>query len=190
MSLKIAFDTIPDPDNLRSYVAFDEKTRIVGITERLKSILGIMIHEMEDRKEVMAKLKEIGPNTKDIFEKTTSEDGKKLEYYYGIDLKALMIADVELPKELKEATARQEAVKKENDTKQMQIDKIKELARGLVVESKNKLPFEVALEFIQMEFGKGNVKKEIHKYDLGRGTQEIVLKFLDKLPELLNARRP
>ncbi|MBI4992443.1 MAG: hypothetical protein HZB99_04470 [Candidatus Harrisonbacteria bacterium] len=189
ISLKVAFDLIPDVNNLRGYIAFDERTRIAGITERIKSILSNLIREMKDREEVMAKFKEIGPRVKDIFEQTLSEDGKRLEYYYGIDLKVLMIPDVELPKELKEASIRQEATKKDNETRKLEMTNMKKMAMDLVKASGGTMPLEVAMEIMQLQFGKGNVKKELHRFGLDRGTQEMVLKFLEKIPELINAFR-
>lgn len=190
VSLKTAFDLLPDERYLVEYRRFNAATRITGITERIRAILTQEIRKLKDRDEVMDDFQKLTAEVKRRFEETVSdEDGKPLEQYYGIDLKKLMISDGDLPAALKEATARKEVMAKDNETRQMEMTKFKQMAAAVIAESVKRgspMSFEKAMEFIQLQFGKGNVQKNITLFGLDSGTQEAVKEVLR---EVLNARR-
>ena len=185
LSLKISFDFSPLESHLEEYQRFNSADRLAGITERLKSILAIIIHEYEDRGSVMEKQDVISKEAKNRFEKALSEDGRPLQEYYGVNLKALVIADVGLPQLLKDAQTQREATVKQNETRELEMKKLKEMARALVNESKKagagkEMPFEKAMEIIQLQFGK-NVEKKIHLYGLDRGTQLALVEIIKEV---------
>ena len=138
----------------------------------------------------MDNMKKIGEDAKKIFEETLSENGERLEIYYGTNLAALVVADVELPKELRDAKTRQEAVKKENETRKLEMRNLKQMAADLVSEgfkrTNVKMPFEKAMEIIQLQFGKGNIQKDIKVFGLDKNTLEVFEKIAI---EMANARR-
>ena len=136
--LKIAFDVIPHEDYLTEYMKFNFTTICAAIQERLRSILSVLIHDRPDRETIMGSIKELAAAAEQTFHALQSEDGHHLEEYYGTNLKALMIADVALPKELKDAQTRREVVLKENEIRKLEMENLKKMAGTLVQESEKK----------------------------------------------------
>jgi hypothetical protein len=175
--LEIAFDVIPDQRHLLEFRRFDSATRLNGIKERIEAILSVEIRKLRNRDEVMDSLIKLADTVKQRFEEAESEDRKLLEEYYGVNLKKLMISDVDLPAALKEAATRKEVMEKDNQTRQMEMAKLKQMAVALVKESEKRgslMPFEKAMEIVQLQFGKGNVTKNVHIVGVDRGTQELL----------------
>src|SRR3989344_4628703 len=177
VSLKIVFDVMPDERHLLEFRRFDFATRLSGITERITSILTIEIRKLKDRDAVMDSYKALAEEVKKRFEEAFSEDGKRLEEYYGVNLKKLVISSTDLPPALKEAATAKEVMEKTNQTRGLEMAKLKLMAAALVKESEKQgssMPFEKAMEIVQLQFGKGNVQKNIHVMGLDRGTQELL----------------
>lgn len=176
VSLKIAFDLIPDEKHLIEHRRFDSATRLNGVTERIKAILTKEVRKLKNRDEVMDNYKALADEIKKRFEEAVSEDGKRLEEYYGVNLKNLVISNTDLPPALKEAATAKEVMEKTNQTRGLEMTKLKQMARTLVKESEAKstpMPFEKAMEIVQLQFGKGNVSKDIKIFGLDRGTLEV-----------------
>lgn len=176
VSLKIAFDVIPDKRHLLEFRRFEGLTRLNGITEKIKAILSAEIRKFQGRDAVMDNLEGLAQRIKERFETAESEDRKLLEEYYGVNLKKLIISDVDLPAALKEAATAKEVMEKTNQTRQMEMAKLKQMAAALVKESEKRgspMPLEKAMEIVQLQFGK-NVQKNVHILGLDRGTQELL----------------
>ena len=182
VSLKIVFDVMPDERHLLEFRRFDFATRLSGITERITSILTIEIRKLKDRDAVMDSYKALAEEVKKRFEEAFSEDGKRLEEYYGVNLKKLVISSTDLPPALKEAATAKEVMEKTNQTRGLEMTKLKQMARSLVLEAKkhgSELPYAIAMEIVQLQFGKGNVTKNIHNLGLDRGTLDVVKSVME-----------
>lgn len=104
-----------------------------ALKERLKSIAVPIIVGYRNRKAVMANLQLIAETIKRGFENAKTEDGKmKLQEYYGINLLATMLVEVELPEELKKKIAEREAVKEENKIRAAKMKKTREMALAII----------------------------------------------------------
>lgn len=182
--LKVSFDVIPYAAYLVRYREFDEGTRIAGIKSRLQAILTILVRKKENRDHVMDNVEELAKELKKKFEESVSEDDILLEIYYGVNLKAVMISGMGLPEALKEMAVKQEVTEKENERRKSEMATLKRIARDLVRESKNEMPFQNAMEIVQLQFGK-DVKKNIQIYGLDRGTQKTLEDISKNLSELL-----
>ena len=172
ITLRIAFKLVPITDYLTEYQRFNSEDRLSDIKERIRSILSIKVRKLKNRDAVMDSLKPLGKFTKKCFEKMFSENGKSIEQHYGTNLSSLMISDAALPQELKDAATRREAQEKENETRQMEMDKIRQMAKDLVKESDGTMMYEDALRRIQVQLGKVEDKNET--FGLDKGTQELI----------------
>jgi len=167
----------PLESHLVNFRAFDDDTRTEGIKSKLSSIIFIQTRKMKDREAIMNSIDEIAKNAKLKFEESKTEDSKfSLEQYFGVNLEKLMIKDHGLPDKLVDAAVAEEVTVKENSRRQKEMDKLRELARQMVEDSRGKMPFQTAFEHVQMLFGK-NVNKNIQIYGLDRG----VLKTLEDI---------
>lgn len=108
-----------------------------------------------------------------------SEDDEKIEitldHYYGVELTAVIIADPDFPKELKDAANMREAQEQENERREFELKNLEEISASLVkasVDSGSKMPYEKALETTQIQLGK--VKKDVKIFGLDRGTQDAI----------------
>ena len=184
ISLRISFDEMANEHHLVEFQAFALKDRINGITERIKSILSIEIRKLKNRDAVIDTLKNLAEEAKKNFEEMLSEKSRPLEEYYGTNLKVLTIADVALPQALKDAQVEKEAIVKRNETRQLEMTKMKQMARALVKESGDSMPLQTALEVIQVQFEK--IEKKIQIFGVEKGTQQALT---DILKEVINARK-
>lgn len=164
---------------LSAHQSFDGDSRINGIKEKVNKFLNNLIRKMEDRNAVMDSLEELGIRAKTRFEKAQTEDGVSLQQYFGTNLRSVALSGTELPEELRKAQTEKEAVEKRNETRQLGIKKLKELARMLVKEARDEemdLTFKEALDAVQIEEGK--TKKEIKIFGIEAGSQLVFEKAL------------
>lgn len=181
VSLKITFDMEPDEKHLLEYRRFDAKTRLNGIIERIAGALTIEIRKLKDREEVMDNLLRLAAEIRLSFERLSSNNS---ESYYGIRLKNLMVYEVDLPSELKDAATQREVMQKINFTRQLEMEKLNQLAGTLVEESEKRgsiITFEKAVEILQLQFNQKNVRKDIHAFQLDKGVQEALRTVLQKV---------
>ncbi len=184
IKITTAFIRTPVVDYLDQYIKIDDSKRLKGITERIRAILSILIHEYEDRSAVMKNLDAIAKEMENRFENAKSEeedadDYLNLEKYFGENVQQFVIADTELSPELAAAQAKREAQAKESETRRIEMDNINEMAKKLVLESEergSKMSFETAVQVIQIQLGK--VKKDIKVFGLDRGTQDVIDKIV------------
>lgn len=172
ITLRTNIDEVAHDLHLVDYLSFNDEDRIKSIIERLKSILTIEIRKKKNRDEVMDNLGLIAKTAKETFENALSESGRPLQEYYGVNLKALVIADKDLPKALQDAQVEREAMEKKNETRALEMKTLKKLASEFVKEAERrgeKMSFENALTAVQLQFG-DNVKKEIRLYGIEKGT--------------------
>ncbi len=177
IALKFSFVRKTSVAHLKRYIEIDSAKRRDGIIERVRAIANIIIRKHADRDAVMDDYKQIAADIEHEFEQQESEDKTSLEAYYGENIEQLGIAGAELPAILKEAQTKLEAQVKENETKKLEMDNLKKLASALVAESEkrdSKMSFEKAMEIVQLQLGKGNVKKDITIFGIDRGTQDIL----------------
>lgn len=188
--LKISVEYQPAAQHLIAFCNFDKNQIEKAIKERIKQILSVEIRTHQNRDSVMDNINDISKNAKSVFENTLAEDGvNKLEEYYGINLTAVVIADPELPEELKKAAIEREAMEKTNLTRDLEMKKIKQIASKLVKEAKKQgqsLKFETALEIVMINLGR--IKKENRQFGLSKDTLDTIANLLPNLlKEFLNA---
>lgn len=195
VKLSIAFIRTPVFECLEQYIKIKDDRRLGGITERIRAITTIVIHDYDDRSKVMGEIAKISEEINDQFdnersEKTDTVVSLELEKYFGEHVQQIIVADAELPPEIIAAQTKNEAQVMENKTKilaqsaenearKLEMENIKKMAKALVVESEkqgSKISFEKATEVIQVQLGK--VKKDIKIFGLDRGTQDAVDKII------------
>ncbi len=176
IKITAAFIRTPVVDYLEQYIKIDDSKRLKGITERVRAILSILIHEYEDRSAVMKNLDNIAKEMEDRFEKAKSEvtptdASLNLEKYFGENVQQFAISDTELSPELAAATARKEAQAKENETQKLVVDNIRKMTQEIVNDSNGAISHKEAMDSILVIQEKAT--RETKVFDLGPGAQKV-----------------
>ena len=179
IKITTAFIRTPVVDYLDQYIKIEDSKRLKGITERVRAILSILIHEYEDRSALMKNLDAIAKEMEKRFENANSEDKDaedylKLEKYFGENVQQFAISDTELSSELAAATAKKEAQAKENETRKLEMDNIRAMAKELVSDSQggpNPMSTKDAMKEVKIILGKS--KENINVMDFGPGVETV-----------------
>lgn len=184
-SLKVSIDLIPDAKRLIEYRRYDAGNRLDGIIGKIKSILNVEVRRFKNLDETMNSLEKLAETVKQRFGEQSPDTRKSPEEYYGVKLERLMISGVGLPPSLKEAAVKKEVTLKENEIRGLEMKKLEQMAAALVKRSEAttgmKMPFERAMEFVQLQFGKGNVTRSTQIFGIDAGTQEVLKKLLEEI---------
>ena len=162
---------------LEDYIKIDDKKRVDAAVERVRSIMSILIHEYPDRDAVMMKLEEIGVKIDKKFSSAVGDSAGSnidLEKYFGISANQFVIGDAELPPELIAAQTKLEAQKKENQTRKLEMDNIREMVKQTVEDSAGSaspVSHKEAMDAVLVVQEKAT--KEIKVIDLGPGAQSV-----------------
>ncbi|HEY4500045.1 MAG TPA: hypothetical protein VJH70_02925 [Candidatus Paceibacterota bacterium] len=201
------FTTIPSVEDLVQFRRFKKEERLKAITENLKSFLTSIQKEYGNRKTMMDKSIEITGRVKDFIEHaliavegkpfswedkakdlkkryveidpTREDGGMNMREYYGVQLPVFIIGDVELPKELYDATVKKETVNQENLARLSEMKNVVERAKSLVKASNGGTNMEDATKIVQIQDGK--IKEDRKIFGLDKGSRDPIVNAIKEV---------
>lgn len=147
VSIDYSIEYAPYLPALITFLGFTKDQVESAIKQRVKSLLSIAVRKRKDRDAVYDQISYVAQEVQTEFLQTFSNQ-------YGVYLR-FMIDDPELPKELAEAEVKREIQEKENERREIEMVKMRELAKAMVEDSKlsgKPMTFEKALEKVQIQF--------------------------------------
>lgn len=188
--MDIYYEYMPDPNNLINYCSFSKLQIENAVKERIRNILSIETRKYKKRDDVLDNIHELSRVAKEKFECACAGNGTPIEIYYGIKVTTIAVADPELPEELKQAAIQREVMEKTNETRGVEMEKIKQIAKSLIKAARKHdqdLRYETALELVLINLGK--IKQENKLWGLNEETLAAIRELLPVIiKEVIHAK--